>query len=698
MKKHSNLGRWICSTITTLGVAGVAGLCQAQPVVYNFATGVEGWSGNEPAALASSTTYSWNATGGSTGGGCLQIVTGNATNTEIDPWVTLPSTLNESQYISVSVEMKVDPSSGTVLNVVPPQSGNLQAVFRNASQSWDSIWYGPLYSADDDSWVTYTFVLAPPYQPAEKYLQFQLQGSAGYTAPITVYIDNVTINPLPDPWVVDAFTQTKLQGGVGTVDTTEDAPFKNPINGTTTNFTPAGSWKLSISDPGGYNGWNQYQPLSGTMDTTRFQYFGFDIFLDGSSGSTYGGVQVLFFQNGWSGNQLYIGGLSFNSSMVGKWTHFDFPCGPLGQTASPALVFQGTPGSDKGTDTTTFHVDNLEFWTPQITPKINAFKPAGPGGALMTVDADGTNNQYDQEGISSPVTNNTGTDFFWIGQTPASYSFTLTNFPSPASAPGFEAHVYIVNGDTIGGAGYTYNQTYSGVPYNVNDYAAMRIQNGTNGGVQAIFEWKTNAPNANVSATNGAINAFPLPNYVTVNGTWTLSFSDAYDGTITGPNGLVGSFTLPNFGTDPNYTANFSPGDSMVQFGVAKNDGNNTGVNNNKSTVFTQVQVSNATDGTIYNENFSGPGLDANYKWQVAEYYLDASTRVIWQPYGAAYMVGWNTAAAGWTLQSTTNLLSGWSNAGVTYSYIDNTGTNTLGAVPATAIPAGNDLFFRLSK
>jgi len=314
------------------------------------------------------------------------------------------------------------------------------------------------------------------------------------------------------------------------------------------------------------------------------------------------------------------------------------------------------------------------------------------------VDNDSTNNQYDQEGICAPSTNCTGTDFFWIGQTPASYSFTITNFPSPAAAPGFEAHAYIANVDTIGGAGAGYNETYSGLDYNVNDLAALRIRNNTNSGLVVDFEWKTNAPNANASSNNGAVNTFNLPNYVTANGTWTLSFSDATDGTITGPQGLAGSFTLPNFSTDPNYSANFSPGDSLVAFGVAKHDVNNTGVNNGKSTIFTQIVVNNAADGTIYNESFGGPGLKANYNWQIGEYYLDASDRVIWQPYGAAYSVGWNTAAAGWTLQSTTNLLSPWNSAGVTYTYVDTTGTNTVGAVPSASIPAGNDLFFRLSK
>jgi hypothetical protein len=53
---------------------------------------------------------------------------------------------------------------------------------------------------------------------------------------------------------------------------------------------------------------------------------------------------------------------------------------------------------------------------------------------------------------------------------------------------------------------------------------------------------------------------------------------------------------------------------------------------------------------------------------------------------------------SGWSVLSTSNLLGNWSNAGVTNTYVDGTGTNTLGAIPAASLPAGNAGFFQLTK
>jgi len=689
MKTNSILTRWIYSTAATVALAGAASLCQAQsPIVYNFTNGLQGWSGNEPGGAPA--TYSWNPTNGSTGGGCMQISIDGVTATEMDPIVTLPSTLNENQYLSVSIHMMIDPNSGVAgVN----EYGNLQAVFRNASYSWDSIWFGAVTAS---GWNTYNFVIAPPYQTAEKYLQFQLSGGGNtYNAPLTNYIDNITITPLPDPWVLDAFTAS--DAGIGSAwDPTEDAPFTNPINHSVTNITPAGSWEIQIVNPNGYSGWNQYQP-SGTMDLTRYQYFGFDVYLDNSTGTTYGGMQVLFFKNGW-GSPTYVGGLSFNASMVGKWTHFDFPSASMGSSfnASPAFAIQGTPGQDGSTATITFHVDNLVFWSPATLPVLNGLVPGTPGGVQFTVDTDGTANPNDQEGISSPATNNLQNNF-WIYQTPASYSFTLVNFPAPAAAPGFDAHMYLINGDSFASdtneASFTgYQATYSGVPWNALDYAGLRVQNGMNGGVEAIFEWKTNSPFSNPPTNNQTV--LNLPTAASANGTWTLTFSDNTDATITAPNGTTKSFTVPDFVNDPNYSGNFSPGTSLIQYGASKNGNTN---DNGQSVIFADVLVTNIDIGTVLADDFSGPGLNANNDWQVAEYYLDASDRAIWQPAGTAYWVKWNTTQAGWSVQSSSDLVN-WTDAGVTYTYVDTSGTNTLGAVPITNLPAANAGFFRLTK
>jgi hypothetical protein len=339
------------------------------------------------------------------------------------------------------------------------------------------------------------------------------------------------------------------------------------------------------------------------------------------------------------------------------------------------------------------YVDNIELTKLVTKPAITGLLPGTPGGLKMNVDADGTANNNDQEGISSPAGANAGTNFFWINQTPATYSFSLTNFPSPAAAPSFDAHVYLCNGDSITAfAGdFGYNQTYSGAPYNVLDYLGMHVQNGTSGGVVAIIDWKTNAPNSNA----GNKIQFVFPTMASANGTWALNFSDNTHGTIVAADGSVNSFTLPDFYSDPNYVANFTPATSMVQFGVFKNG---QSANNNMGCTFTQVLVTNNVNGVMFNDNFAGPGLTANYPWQVTQYYQDAANRTQWQPYGTAWWLEWGLSGSGYGVQSVSSLTGTWGDAGVTYTYTDTTGTNIFGAIPAASLPVGSAAFFRLSK
>lgn len=693
MKTTLKLARWIYPTVAVMVLVFLANTSRAaSPIVYNFTSDLQGWAGNEPSPMAA--TYTWNPTNSSTGGGCMQVVFDGVTTTEMDPWVTLPAPLNQALYLGVTVDMKIDANSGTTGNNGSGGYGNLQIAFRNASYSWDSVWYGAIYPPAANGYVTYQFIIQNPYKPAEQYLQIQLQGSAGYSGAVTAYVDNVTITPLPNPWLLTAFTNNAVIGSQW--DPTEDAPFYNPITHSgPTNITPPGSWELQITDPGNYGSWNQYN-MPSPFDTTRFQNIGFDVYLDGTSGNTYGGVQMFLFQNGYASPQA-IGAFSFNASMVGKWTHFDYPSAAQGITACPSFVFQGTPGSDGGTNTTTFHIDNIVLWSPATIPSITSISPGTTAGVKISVDADGTNNQNDQEGFTSPHANNEAQDLFWLNQTPATYSFTISNFPSPAVAPGFDAHVYIVNGDTINSGttgGFTYNETYSGVNWNAYDLMLLQVQNGTNGGVICNLMWKTNAPDSN--ATNGVF--CTLGSATSANGVWALNFTDNTDGNITFNGTVVTNFTLPAFLNDTNYTANFTPGTSWVDFGVYKHDINNTGVNNNQSAVFTQVLVTNSTLGVVYNDTFPGPGLMGTYAWQVAEYYQYAANRVSWQPPGTAYWLVWDTSASSWTAQSSSNIVSGWGNAGLSYSYVDTTGTNTWGAVPQTNLPAGNAAFFRLAS
>jgi len=609
--------------------------------------------------------------------------------------------LNQSQYFSVTIHMMVASGSGVTGPSGSGGYGNLQAVFRNASYSFDSIWYGAIYPPAGNSWVTYTFIIPPPYKTAEQYLQFQFQGnsSTGYTAPVTVYIDNVTITPVPNPWVIDPFTNA-AEATAWSPQTWTGVPSASSLNTSQDSgggFTPAGALELDCTFPSG--GYNQAAfQKNESFDSTRFTFLDMDVKVDPSSTPAADGTYGTFDFNVMDVN--YSWHTTATTLTNTSWTHLHLPMPLLtsAQLPSQGFVIDISDGGWKGP--ITVYVDNIEASSPVTLPIITGLTPnTTPGGVQISVDADGTANQYDQEGICSPSADDSANDFFWINQTPATYSFTITNFPAPSTSPAFDAHVYIINGDSIASGdtgGLNYNETYSGCNYNAYDMIDMQIQNGTNGGVIATVQWKTNSPSANPTTY---VNC-SLPNLASANGTWSLNFSDNTHGSIVGPNGsVVTNFTLPDFYDDPNYTGNFTPATSFIEFGVFKNDIQNTGVNNLKSAIFTHVLVSNS-NGTLYNDSFGGPGLTANYAWQIAEYYQDAADRVLWIPGGTAYWLKWNTTQLGYNVVSTNSLVGNgtWPDGGVTYTYVDATGTNTIGAVPTASLPPGNTGFFRLSK
>jgi hypothetical protein len=699
-------------------------LCQAQSLITlnNDTSESSAFYDAGPAGA----TYTWLSTGGPNGGGCIQGVIDGVTNYEFDAAFNVSFT--PGQYLQATFQMKVDSSSGTQGTAGSGGYGNKQLSFRDASYSWNGVGYGTIYPPAANGWVTYSFSV-PGMTDNVAHIQFQLQGSGAYSGPVKIYVGDVTIVPVPNPAVLSSFTNSgsvnwQNYGLAASWDSAQDAPYYNPVTGAgPTSITPAGSVEFQPTT-GGYQGGQ----LNMGFNPSLFQTVGFDVYYDGpASGSDYGGFQM-FIANGSSPyNWVFIGSVNFNAGMIGKWTHYDWPCAASGVNNAAGFAVQSTPGSGAGAVPFTFHIDNIQTWNPVTRPIIGGLTPGTPGGVQMTLDADGTANNNDQEGITSPSTNNSAMDCFWIGQTPATYSFTLTNFPAPAAsfggasnAPaspgaGFDAHVYLCNGDSITAFAndFGYNQTYSGAPYNMVDYLGMHVQNATitnlvtyttnntvittnttyglASGVVAIIDWKTNAPNSN--ATNQIV--FRFPNMANANGTWTLNFTDNTHGNLVAADHSVNSFTLPDFSSDPNYTANFTPVTSMVQFGVFKNGNTN---NNSKGTTFTHVLVTNNVGGTIFSDSFGGPGLNANYNWQVAEYYQFAANRAIWQPSGTAYWIKWNTTASGWGVQSSSNLLSSWSNAGVTYTYVDNTGTNTVGAIPTASLPLGKASYFELKK
>ncbi|HXT12762.1 MAG TPA: hypothetical protein VN873_14465 [Candidatus Angelobacter sp.] len=682
---------WIPSLVAALALAGAATFCQAQSVITlsNDSAESSAFYDGGPAGA----TYTWIPTNGPNGGGCIQGVIDGVTTTEFDPAFNV--SFVSGSYYQVTFQMKIDSASGTG----SAGYGHLQMALRDSSFSWVGVGYAEVDPGSANDWTTYTYAIpGPSFNVA--HLQFQLQGSGAYSGPVTIFIGDVTVTPLANPTILSAFTNDVVssawnsQNMAATLDPNIDAPYTNPVNNSgPTSILPAGSVEFAAAEAvSGYPGGQ----LSLPFNASDFQSIAFDVYYDGptpSDSTDYGGFQMFIADGPPNYEWKFIGSANFTAGMIGKWTHFNFPCASSGVINANGIAIQATPGTTGGSVPITFHMDNLVLWSPQTAPSITALTRGTPGGVQFTLDANDANNLFDQEGITSPSTNNVSTDYFWLGQTPATYSFTLTNFPSPASAPQFDAHIYLINGNTIPDNSppnlFNYNQTYSGPSYNAADYLGLHVQNGTNGGVVAVVDWKTNAPNAN--ATN--LITFNFPTMANANGTWSLNFTDDTHGNVVAADGSVNNFTLPDFLSDPNYTGNFGPSESFVNFGVFKN-GNIT--NNNQTFTMTAETVTNSVTSLI--DNFSGPGLTANNNWQIAEYYQFAADRAVWQPFGTAFFIHWNTTASGWSVQSSSNLLGNWGSAGVTYTFPDGTGTNTVGAISATNLPSGGAGFFRLVK
>ena len=148
------------------------------------------------------------------------------------------------------------------------------------------------------------------------------------------------------------------------------------------------------------------------------------------------------------------------------------------------------------TNTLSFNVDNIYLEpstnAPPLPPPTMALEKAGPSGVEIIMD--GTGDQWQRNGISTP---SGGGPYLWTsqGSYPVTYSCTITNFPDIATHLGFEAHMYLVNGDTAP----------SGSELAAPRIGACRTSSSSGSRTApptllAQIQWKTNYPNAN--ATN----------------------------------------------------------------------------------------------------------------------------------------------------------------------------------------------------
>ena len=317
-------------------------------------------------------------------------------------------------------------------------------------------------------------------------------------------------------------------GGTMTWDETRDAandPFsgsvryEEPFSGTAgeqfmTFFTIANRW-----------GWDKGY----TLDATTYTNLSFDIMVDPSSGqrqanNDYGWLEVgLVTSTGgdnWGNTQVGAGSIPLSAS--GQWVHISYPMDPTIVNIDKVVGFFIKMWSDGAhTNTLTFNVDNYMITEPSvpvvIPPPTMAINKAGPSGVQITMDDNAA--QWQRNAISTP---SDGGPYLWTsqGSYPVAYSCTIADFPAAAAHGGFEAHMYLVNGDTAGSG----NDVSGSPDWQVPDLLIFRLENNAAGGATAQIQWKTNYPNANATNIPVVIDA---PSAL---GTWTVTFTDSTHG------------------------------------------------------------------------------------------------------------------------------------------------------------------------
>ena len=659
MKNRIHSQRWLWSL--TAALVFTANLCLASPgaITNNFNTAADanGWGANFGTG-----TVGWDPYLGVDGSGCLKIVlsAANATNHEIGPLANpLPTPFNSADYVTVEYDMMVDPTSGTDAN---NSYGNWQEVLRDANWSWESHWVGAL----NGSYGIWTHMKFAVPNNAKNYprLGFALQGTAPYSADVTVYIDNLVISPFINPLIVGNFTDASEvpnwgPGGKATLSfSTKDAA----------GSAQSGSVQADVAYDGSNGGWQEGTATYNlSFSPSRYTYLAFDLYLENpNSLSTFGIVNLFLNTGSWTS----IGTVNCDTNMVGKWTHCELPL-PSAVNSANGIIIQFGGGM---TAPLVYYLDNVKVYKP-ITPPTIGLKKSAPSGVQITMNDNA--NQWQRDALVTPSSSG---PFFWSAQSyPVTYSYTINDFPDSAKHPGFEAHMYLINDDTDGDA---YNQTYGGADWNAADIFMFRVENATGGGVICRVDWKTNLPNANPPA--GELYHPVVVNGPTAIGTWNLTFTDSTHGSVAGPGITATNFTVP----EDAVTFNFSPFSSYIQFGMFKNDGANDGHNNQASGTFSRVQFT----GSAYpvDDTFNGAALTNNYAWRVTN-----PNAVTYVPPGTAWWVNWTLPADGFTVESAPSVLGPWANAGVTNVF--QSGAVMHGAVPADALPGANS-FFRLSR
>ncbi|MGA2749359.1 MAG: hypothetical protein ABSG59_11335 [Verrucomicrobiota bacterium] len=397
---------------------------------------------------------------------------------------------------------------------------------------------------------------------------------------------------------------------------------------------------------------------------------------------SYGNIEVdLVGSQGWYQFTLDV----YSSSVANGngWIHVNMP------TATAAATMNGTPVEGIGikiqqnktgsnlAGTTDFLIDNIIFsaaTTPPTPPTLSISPITTPPGLLIV--AQGGGNQYNRAELEATDLLN-GFNFSWVGAgaTPVTYSMTIAGYPD-ASHSGFESEIFLVpnggNGDPA-------------IDWDAANVAQMTIFNNSDGSATGSFQYKTNDAQDN-SGFSGYGNLASIAVPTGPLGTWSITFVNDTNVTLSGPGGASTNVNFPD-----EATAQVFANPLTAYFG---NQQGGTTANIGQGSTYSQFSISNTPYSTPFTDVFTNDGGVIN----TSQWLIDdaAPNNILIVQTNDAFWVNWTLPASGYSLFSSPTLGPGavWSNTGLSSIVITTAGDQVL--VPQSSLPASGQGFFVL--
>jgi hypothetical protein len=424
-------------------------------------------------------------------------------------------------------------------------------------------------------------------------------------------------------------------------------------------------------------------PNSAYLDLVNYTNLSFDIKFDSTSATDGQGlfakVELVWTpsKDGWPSTSA--GSQSFYTTNT-DWVHVEIPINSAGNPALSSVTHIGLKIQQSATGAplsgvSSFRMDNLMLHgrAAELPGPTMALAPVETPPGLMVV-ASGGGNGYRRRMIRTqdPVQGLPYYSWLYQGDKPVTYALTIASYPKDHFH--LQSQIFLVpNGD---------NQ--SSVDYFAPTVMALDIRNLPDGTASGTLRYKTNHVNANASdyipailiCSNGVI------------GTWSLTFLNNTNVTVTAPNGASTNIFLPEEVALEFYDP------LSVYFGNQQNGEANAG----QAATYSRVKVTGIGISPEIDDVFDRAELNpdpAAAKWRVV---CDLPTCVFIVRPEHKYWLRWTIPDSGFTIQSSPSLSPGSWNGDPALTNVINTASGNRMLIPQSSLPTSGMGFFRMIK